>query len=502
MNLKKSISTFAFALLACASVGTLASCNNDPGKIVFWHTMGSTNKELLNAMIDEFHKSDLGKDSEGNPIVIEHDSQGGYPDIKAKILKAIPAKKTPTMAFAYPDHVAEYINAGAALKLNDFIYNEDETIALSTSDLEDYSLYWEEGSSYDTEGSVYSVPYLKSTEVIFFNKTVFEEEYAAFDGYPAKKKYQIPTKWYNDEDPDDLTTMVGLCRQMKRDYRGWYKKHNSDATADQIEEAYNNFIPLGYDSDDNMYITLSAQLGIPYTSLNPDRSGNFDFGGSDSHGLPEAREMVKRIYNWYKEGLVITKGSMPNSVYTSTKFTDEKLWMSIGSTGGTKFNMSKAFEVDVAPIPQQNPDNPKVISQGPSIVFFKNSKITEEAQINSWKFYKFITQTDFTAQFAIETGYEPVRLSAYESEQYVDHINLDLEGKTLFNKVAHLTSTPAVTGAYFTSPAFIGSATAREQVGGIITQTLLEKNYSDSHTLDQELDENFYNAMMECIFAS
>ena len=61
------------------------------------------------------------------------------------------------------------------------------------------------------------------------------------------KKYQIPTKWYNDEDPDDLTTMVGLCRQMKRDYRGGYKKHHSDATAAQIEEAYNNFIPLGYE---------------------------------------------------------------------------------------------------------------------------------------------------------------------------------------------------------------------------------------------------------------
>ena len=488
MNFKKSFATVALTLLACASVGSLTSCGETEDGVVFWHTMGKSNQNLLNNMIKSFQDSDEGKDANGNPIVVTHAAQGGYTDIRAKLLKAIPAKKTPTMAYAYPDHVADYINAGAVLKLDDFIANKE--YGLTEEDLNDYALYWNEGTCYDKDGSVYSVPYTKSTEVIFYNADVFEEL-----GYSA------PTSWYNDADPNDVTTMIGLCRKMKADFKAWFRSKNSKATEDQVQAAYDAFVPLGYDSDDNMYITLSAQLGIPYTSINDDMSGNFDFGGTNLKGTDKAREMVKRIKSWYDEGLMLTKGSLPNNTYTSTKFTSEALWMSIGSTGGTSYNKSDDFKVAVAPIPQQNPDAPKVISQGPSICFFQNSKITLEQQINSWKFYKWITSTENTAAFAMLTGYEPVRLSAYESEDYQYHMDTTRDDADLYTIVAALTSTEAVTGAYFTSPAFLGSATARDQVGGIITQTLLEKNISETHTIEQELDENFYNAMMECLFA-
>ena len=225
--------------------------------------MGKSNQDLLNIMIEDFQKSDEGKDAEGKPIVIEHAAQGGYTDIKAKLLKAIPAKTTPTMAYAYPDHVAEYINAGAVLKLDDMIANEEYGFSKEEKELEDYAMYWSEGTCYDKAGSVYSVPYTKSTEVIFYNKTVFEE-----------MGYSIPTKWFNDKNPNDVTTMFGLCRKMKADYEGWFKKHNKTATPDQISTAVKSFVPLGYDSDDNMYITLSAQLGIPYTSINDDMTPN------------------------------------------------------------------------------------------------------------------------------------------------------------------------------------------------------------------------------------
>ena len=43
-------------------------------------------------------------------------------------------------------------------------------------------------------------------------ETVFEE-----------MGYSVPTIWYNDENPNDVTTMFGLCRKMKDDYEGWLK---------------------------------------------------------------------------------------------------------------------------------------------------------------------------------------------------------------------------------------------------------------------------------------
>ena len=54
MNFKKSFSTAAFALLACASGGSLTSCGDNGDKVVFWHTMGKSNQDLLNIMIDAF----------------------------------------------------------------------------------------------------------------------------------------------------------------------------------------------------------------------------------------------------------------------------------------------------------------------------------------------------------------------------------------------------------------------------------------------------------------
>ena len=50
--------------------------------------MGATNMEYLNAMITNFNKI-------YPKITIEHDAQGGYDDIKEKLLTAIPANNTP-----------------------------------------------------------------------------------------------------------------------------------------------------------------------------------------------------------------------------------------------------------------------------------------------------------------------------------------------------------------------------------------------------------------------
>ena len=101
--------------------------------------------------------------------------------------------------------------------------------------------------------------------------------------------------------------------------------------------------------------------------------------------VAEAKALITRLKGYYDEGLFVTKGTLPNNTYTSTKFVKEELIMSIGSTGGTSYNIpakdsdgNYLFDVKVAAIPQANPANPKVISQGPSIVFFKIAKCSDE----------------------------------------------------------------------------------------------------------------------------
>lgn len=476
-----------FAKVLCATaclagaVTALAGCaNSDSGKIkvTFWHTMGKTNQGTLKKMIEAFNAIPGNEN-----IKIEHVAQGGYPDLYNKVLKAIPAKTTPVMAYCYPDHVADYIEANASIDLTTLI--EDEEIGYTSTgkvgqegydvnnDLNDFiPAFLEEGTEYATKGT-YSLPFSKSTEVLFMN-----ESYLIEHGYvDSEGKAIVPTKWENEDDPNDLTAMINLCRKIK--------KTDSEVIA-----------PLGYDSDDNLFITFAKQLGIPYTSIGANGIGKFDFNND------QMKALVKKVKGWYDEGLIKTKGTIENNSYTSTYFKKQQLIFSIGSTGGTSYNEPNKsgdeyeFQVKVGRIPQFGTTN-YCISQGPSICFFKNKKISEEQTRAAFKFYKFITNSENSASYSILTGYEPVKSSSYQTTAYQQHLN-PTDGDTavsddqlgILARVARLTQT--LQNDYFVSPAFVGSATARTQCGGIVTQVLLG---------EKTIDSAFADAMTQCVFA-
>lgn len=433
------------SLIALLSVGGLSACggsNNGPwdGTVTFWHTMGQANQALLDRMISEFEAANPG-------IKIAAYSQGGYDDIAGKLRDAIPAGTTPSLSFCYPDNVASYLSAGAVENLAPYVDNEEYGFTEAEGGVSDFiASYWNEGKNYQEEG-LYSLPYAKSTEALFYNKTVFEE-----------MGYTVPTTW------EEMWT---LCRKMKTDL------------GSKI------VTPLGYDSDSNLFITKCEQEGIPYTSA-----------AGDDHFLfvnDKAKAMVGGLKALYDEGLFITKGTQPNSTYTSTQFTNAKILMSIGSTGGTTYNKSLNFEVGVAPIPKGT-INGHVVSQGPSICIFKRAKAEEK--VAAWKFYKHITNTINSANFSISTGYEPVRTSSLESDMYKEYLttayNTDGSTKNLLAAAAVCTrDNYATKNLYFTSPVFNGSDTARDEVGGIISNVLL-----GTKTIDQA----FTDALTNCLF--
>ena len=476
MNMKNKLTKMALVALVGLGTAALAGCDNgqtNDGRteVVFWHTMGKSNQEKLQVMIESF-------EAENPDIKITHAAQGGYTDIESKILKAIPAKTTPTMAFCYPDHVANYIDAGAAVELTPYVNHSE--IGLTAEELKDYedAGFWNEGKSYGRGEEMYSVPFSKSTEVMFVNTSwlISNGFYTEENGV---KKAIIPTKWENEADPTDYTAMFNLAKAIR-------DKVESDSNPNN-----DNVIPLGYDSDDNMFITLSEQYGLPYTSFKNGQA-SIDFLNDGS------KAMVSKLKGYYDKKYIVTKGSLPNNDYTSNRFKTQEIIMSIGSTGGTSYNVPAVdsdgvplFNVEVARIPQVDANNPKMISQGPSITFFKNSKISQAQIEASWKFYKHITKPEYTASYAILTGYEPVRESAYKSAEYTAHLaKLGTADETLYTKVANLTCTPAVKNAYFFSDVFVGSSTARQSAGGIISQVFLDVAY-----VNTAFDEAYDNAI-------
>ena len=433
---------------ASKKYGNYQEFKGDPtqltAKVTFWHTMGQANQETLNRMIEAFNKKYPN-------ITIEHAAQGGYDDIKDKISAAIPAGTTPTMAYCYPDHVAEYMSAGAVERMDGYV--NDPIIGLSKEEWDSaggeddfVKGFWQEGKEYGSEfgdeGGLYSVPFSKSTEVLFYNATFF-----------AENNLTVPTTW---------TEMEAIMPRIKE----------------------LGYTALGYDSDANMLITMMEQEGIPYTSADP--SDHFLFNN------PQAKELVRKLKGWFDDGYIITQGSSANSTYTSNMFVqtaDPKIVMTIGSTGGTSYNYTSLFEVGVAPIPGGTKNN-HVISQGPSICFF--SRATAEEKYAAWLFYKWISNTDNSATYSVLTGYSPVRESSFKSAIFTDYTDdLTKTGKeALVQKT--LAFNQKLTDRYFVSPAFKGSSTARSEMDGIIANVFL-----GTKTIDQA----FNDAMTNCLFA-
>ncbi len=468
----KKIIALILALTMVLSMGMLTGCQKGGGKadpnfvvpeggydgsaveLVFYHTMGANLSTVLNAYIVEFNKLYPN-------ITIKHEQVGNYDDVRSQISTQITEGNQPNIAYCYPDHVALYNEAKAVTTLDNLI---DSTVTVTRADGSTEVLgltaeqkadfiegYYNEGKQFGDE-LMYTMPLSKSTEVLYYNKTFFEEH-----------NLQLPKTW------DELEA---LCAEIKK----------IDPTS----------IPLGYDSESNWFITMCEQQNSPYTSATGDR---YLFNHEDN------KAFIKEFREWYQKGYLTTQtlyGGYTSGLFVNMDTTAPRSYMSIGSSAGATHQRpdmvdgAYPFEVGIATIPQVNADAPKVISQGPSLCIFQKSNPQEV--IASWLFVKFLTTTvEFQAEFSMASGYVPVLKSVADNEIYADFI-ANADGG---NNIAALSAKVCLEQekAYYTSPAFNGSSTARDQVGALLTAAL---SGEDNGNLDAMIDGLFQDAIDEC----
>lgn len=133
----------------------------NPVEIEFWHAMSGPNETAVNHLVEEFNAT-VGKEK---GITVKPVYQGSYPDLKSKITAAIRAKSAPAIAQAYPDWVAEYLQSGAVVELDDYIF--DKEVGIENFD-DIAKAYRDENSQYEG-GKFYSLPFNKSTEVLYLS---------------------------------------------------------------------------------------------------------------------------------------------------------------------------------------------------------------------------------------------------------------------------------------------------------------------------------------------
>ncbi|MBP3451959.1 MAG: extracellular solute-binding protein [Agathobacter sp.] len=422
--------------------------------VKFYHTMGANLSSVLEDYIVEFNKLYPN-------ITIQHEQVGNYDDVRDQIVQEISIQGQPNIAYCYPDHVALYNLAQATITLDSLIESDievkradgtTEILGLTDEQKADFiEGYYNEGKQFG-DGLMYTLPLSKSTEVLYYNKTFFDQH-----------GLKVPTTW------DELEQ---VCAEIK--------KIDPEST------------PLGYDSESNWFINMCEQLGSPYTSAK--EGEHYLFDNEENHAF------VKKFNGWYQKGYVTTQelyGSYTSGLFVAT--TGNRSYMSIGSSAGAthqrpaQVDGAYPFDVGIAPIPQADASNPKVISQGPSLCIF--GKENDQEVIASWLFVKYLTTTvEFQAEFGMASGYVPVLKSVSEHPVYADY----LAGANGGSNIAALSTKVCLeqADAYYTSPAFNGSSAAREQVG-----TLLMKCLTLTDNIDAEIEKAFEDAVEECEYA-
>ena len=148
----------------------------------------------------------------------------------------------------------------------------------------------------------------------------------------------------------------------------------------------------------------------------------------------------------------------------------------------------------IAPIPQVDASNPKVISQGPSVCIFQQEN--EQEVYASWLLVKFLTtDIEFQASFSEASGYVPVIENVNEDELYSEFLNNATGYKTGIAAYSAKVCL-AQANAYYVSPAFNGSSTARDEVG-LLMQTCFS-NYEAAKDKLAMIKEKFAAAIEEC----
>ena len=389
-----------------------------------------------------------------------------YGRIYNDVITNISTNTTPNVCVTYPDHIATYLTGDNVVVPLDGLM-DDARFGLGGSEVrfdgpardELIPQFLEECAF---SGATYAVPYMRSTEALYVNKT-----------YVEALGYELPdvVTW-------DFIWQVSEAATAK------------DADGVFAVNGQKVMIPFIYKSTDNMMIQMLKQLDAPYSTD----------AGEILILNDTTRDILRQIASHAKTGAFST---FKISSYPANFLNAGQCVFAVDSTAGATWMGSDAPLVDIAPenivrfetavrmVPQVDPANPRMISQGPSVCVF--NKEDPQEVLASWLFTQYLLTNDVQIAYAQTEGYVPVTQKAQGSDEYQAYLNSD-EGDALHYPVKLQAAKLLLdnTQNTFTTPVFNGSASLRDAAGSLIesvTKSVRRKQTVDDAYLDKLFDD-------------
>ncbi|MBQ8507119.1 MAG: extracellular solute-binding protein [Clostridia bacterium] len=392
-----------------------------------------------------------------------------YGKIYNDVITNISTGTTPNVCITYPDHIATYLTGDNCVVPLDGLF-ADEKYGLGGSELRFDSPSVEEIIPQFLEecmlnGQHYAVPYMRSTEACYVNKTLVE-----------KLGYELPETltW-------DFVWEVSEAAAIK-DEEGIYLANGQKV-----------MIPFIYKSTDNMMIQMLRQKGAGYSTSDGEILAFND----------TTKELLLDVSSHVKSGAFST---FKISSYPANFLNAGQCIFAVDSTAGATWMGTYAplsdiaedkftvFETEVMTIPQFDPENPQMISQGPSICVF--NKDDPQEVLASWLFAQYMLTNEVQIAYAGTEGYVPVTSKAQDSAEYQDYLSRCGENNEQYYDVKIKASQLLLDNIKntFTTPVFNGSASLRDAAGQLIEETAKgtrrKKDVNDAFIEDLYADMN------------
>lgn len=486
----KTRKPLVLCLAALPLLGLATGCGNKvdnrPG-FTFWYVGNKDVEARLLKQAANFES--IIKERDGIDIHVRTAKYGDYSMIKDKLDNGgFTTGNVPTLAVAYPDHVASYMELGRSAgdpqkyvwKLDDFFTDPEIGFGKQPEfdDRAEYNLgdfidaYMEEGTRY-IESGTYSIPFAKSTELMYYNVPLLQKYYNIYPGRSGDLKQFVANL--------DWAGFMDLCQFIREDLR-------LPEAQRQVKNSNLEYV-VGYDSDANMFITRLMQQNIPYTSLNATKNGIIDFAKDvNKTAYDRVVSDLQGLRALHQDRILITKLTN-NDEYSSNLFTEQQTLFTIGSSGGSDYNTPKGngFAVDVSRVPPVDSENAKYVTQGITFAFLKNPTLSEEKNTENvryaWQFAKYITNPIQNLLFCQDSqGYFPVRKSALETDDWEEMTTGTSASATAYRAIVN-----QVKHKYFSTALFQGCAELRTLVGSLLAQSLISKT-GDAETIGGLVD--------------
>ena len=353
-----------------------------PVEVTIWHQYSDQYEVWFQKVADEFQKQ--------NPnitIKLQYQPADQY---EAKVMAAAKAKDMPSMVHSAAANMTSYINEGALVDLDDFIY--DETVGYENFDedinagLNQMYVPW--------DNKRYAMPLFLGGNVFFYNKTMFDE-----------LGIQPPKTWSEIE-----------------------------AVATAVSEKIGK-PGFGFQIFVDGYMEVLKQAGGQVVDLDS-RTATFD------------SDVAKEKINWYKD--LMDKGVarlVGDDRHFTTPFANGDVGCYVALSGNYGYLVNAVgdkFEMGAAPLPQEGPN--KFV--GLTEPVFAIAKTNPEEELASWLFLKYLLSPEVNAECGTVFGALPASNAAMEQDIYQEFLKVNTVARAVYDQRDAYGYMPTIAGWY------------------------------------------------------